>query len=399
MRKSPEVVAMLHYYEKGSEGRDFYSSGKKDDYVGYVDKGIRQTEQKPEDYLGYADNHEKSSGVFNAKGPISDPEKKELRKRLRETDSCIWDMVISFDEDYGKANCGTPEKAMELLSKILPPFFKSIGLNPEKTTWYAGLHQNTDNRHIHLSFFQDEPNFYDRKTKGKKYRRGKIPISKINDLKMSIERHYLSPIQGVERMRQLLVEEARKAVSGSYSKDRNSLGRIFQKLYEEIPKTGDLGYSSKNMDSVRSNVDAASDLILENSGIREPYRKLLLEAEKRDEEIRAICSVHHADPELYLYAPKFRKDMKRRMGNAIIKEIVKKRSDTNEACRKLNHPKAIQRTKQKTLMSLLNDVAYFTGKISRIAYEEYASQKAIEEAWDKARFEIALEKGEAEIQL
>ncbi len=399
MGNPPNVVAMLHYYEKGSQGRDFYSSDKKDDYVGYVDKGIRQTEEKPNEYLGYADNPEKSSGVFNAKGQISGPEKKALRKRLRETDSCIWDMVISFEEEYGKANCGTPEKARELLNKVLPPFFRSIGLNPEKTTWYAGLHQNTDNRHIHLSFFQDEPNFYDRKTKGKKYRRGKIPISKVNDLKMSIERHYLSPIQGVERMRQLLVEESRKAVSGSYSKDKDSLGRICQKLYEEIPKTGDLGYASKNMDGARSDVDAASDLILENSGIREPYRKLLLEAEKRNKEIRVICSAHHVDPEPYLYAPKFRKDMKRRMGNAIIKEIVKKRSDTEEACRSLHHPRAIQRTRQKTLMSLLNDVAYFTGKISRIAYEEYASQKATEEAWDRARFEVALEKGEAEVEL
>lgn len=399
MAKSPNVVAMLHYYEKGSDGRDFYSSGKKDDYVGYVDKGIRQTEQKPEDYLGYADNHEKSSGVFDADGPISDPGKKELRKRLRETDSCIWDMVISFEEGYGKENCNTPEKARELLNKVLPPFFKSIGLNPEKTTWYAGLHQNTDNRHIHLSFFQDEPNFYDRKTKGKKYRRGKIPISKFNDLKMSIERHYLSPIQGVERMRKLLEDESRKAVSGSYSRDRDSVGKLCQRLYEEIPMTGDLNYSSNNMDAVRPYVDAISDLVLENSGIREPYRKFLLEVEKRDEEIREICLTHHVLATPYLYAPKFRKDMKRRMGNAIIKEIVIKRNGADEVCKRLRHPKAIQRTKQKSLMSLLNDVAHFTGQISRIAYDEYVQQKETEEAWDKARFEIALEKGEAEIEL
>lgn len=154
---TPNVLVRLHYYEPNSEGRELYSSAKKDDYVNYVDKGIRQTDGKPSDYLAYSDDREKSSGVFNANGPIPVKEKKKLREKLRSTGSCIWDCVISFEEKYGVENCDSPEEARKLLCKVLPPFFKSIGLNPEKTTWYAGLHRNTDNRHIHLSFFQEEP--------------------------------------------------------------------------------------------------------------------------------------------------------------------------------------------------------------------------------------------------
>lgn len=167
---TPYVLVKLHYYEPNSEGRELYSSAKKDDYVNYVGKGIRQTDGKTSDYLTYADDREKSSGVFNANGPIPVKEKKKLREKLRSTGSCIWDCVISFEEKYGVENYDSPEEAKKLLCKVLPPFFKSISLNPEKTTWYSGLHRNTDNRHIHLSFFQEEPNFYDRKTKGMKYR-------------------------------------------------------------------------------------------------------------------------------------------------------------------------------------------------------------------------------------
>lgn len=95
---TPNVLVRLHYYESNSEGRELYSSAKKDDYVNYVDKGIRQTDGKPSDYLAYTDDREKSSGVFNANGPIPVKEKKKLREKLRSTGSCIWDCVISFEE-------------------------------------------------------------------------------------------------------------------------------------------------------------------------------------------------------------------------------------------------------------------------------------------------------------
>ena len=123
---SPSVIVRLKYYEPESKGRDFYSSQKKDDYLNYVDKGIKDDgRKKPSSYLDYADDREKSSGVFNANGLISPKEKKELREKLRKTKSCIWDCVISFEEEYGKKNCPTPEKAKELLVKVLPRFFKS----------------------------------------------------------------------------------------------------------------------------------------------------------------------------------------------------------------------------------------------------------------------------------
>ena len=38
-----------------------------------------------------------------------------------------------------------------------PKFFKKAALNPENITWFAGLHENTDNKHIHFSFRQNPP--------------------------------------------------------------------------------------------------------------------------------------------------------------------------------------------------------------------------------------------------
>ena len=98
----PDVIARVRYYDVSAPKRDFYSSAQKDDYLGYIDKGVQST--KAIDYLDYTDNGEKSSGAFGAEGLLTKFQKKELREKLRTTQSCIWDMVVSFEEGYGKSN-------------------------------------------------------------------------------------------------------------------------------------------------------------------------------------------------------------------------------------------------------------------------------------------------------
>jgi hypothetical protein len=143
---TPNVLVRIKYYEAGSSDRSFYASGKKDDYVGYVDKGIKS--DKTQDYMDYTGNPEKSSGVFSKNGILSAEDKKALRKELRETKSCIWDCVISFEEKYGKKNVYDWKQAYEILCKTLPSYFKSVGLDPDKTAWYAGLaHQHRQPAH------------------------------------------------------------------------------------------------------------------------------------------------------------------------------------------------------------------------------------------------------------
>ena len=166
------VVAKLHYYDLKSTDRDFYSSTSGNDYIGYVSKGI--TEARTYDYVSYMDDNNKSSGVFDSNGLLSKQDIKALRKMLRETKSCIWDMVISFEELFGKEHLFHFEQAMGLLNNILPKFFKSANLNLKNVIWYAGLHENTDNRHIHISFFEKERTFYNHRKKEYKYHRGKI---------------------------------------------------------------------------------------------------------------------------------------------------------------------------------------------------------------------------------
>jgi hypothetical protein len=374
MATTPNVVLRTHYYDLKSEGREFYSSNMDDDYLSYIDKGIKTT--KVRDYVAYAGDDEKSSGIFSANGLLSKEEKKELREELRETKSTIWDYVISFEEKYGKENCYSWQKAKDLLAKTLPGYFKSIGLDPEKTVWYAGLHENTDNRHIHLSFFQKEPTAYDRKSKTRVYRRGKIPIAKINGLKVAIERHYLEPVEGVARVRKLMVEETKKSVTGSYTRDSESFKFLVRKLAEEIPLTGDLGYESANMDGCRSDIDAATDLVMENECIAPKWKEVLDEADERDRKMTLICCRQKIDPTPYLYRPVFVKDIKRRMGNALIKEIVAKRGVERRKAMGLHHPKARQRLHMLTALDMVLGAVAMSERVSQEAWDAFDEYEA-----------------------
>ena len=74
--------------------REFLSCNGSYNYVSYIDIG--SLDSVPKDYTEYVGNSEKSCGVFSAKGLLSDDEKRELREKLRNTQSCIWDCVIFF---------------------------------------------------------------------------------------------------------------------------------------------------------------------------------------------------------------------------------------------------------------------------------------------------------------
>ena len=141
----------------------------------------------------------------------------------------------------------TWRNALDLIKAEFPAFLKANHIPYDKVVFYAGLHTNTDNRHIHLSFFEKEPRVYDKKAKEYRFRKGKLPMARVADLKMAIEKSYLSPVEGAKRVRRLMEEGARKAVTGDICRDSHSERVLLRKLYEEIPQKGDLGYESENM--------------------------------------------------------------------------------------------------------------------------------------------------------
>lgn len=391
----PDVIAKIQYIECDNSRRVFYSSNSKDDYIGYIDKGVKLN--KDIDYLDYTGNLEKSSGVFNQNGLLNYESKRLIREALRNTKSCIWDLVISFETKYGLNNVDSYEDALELVKSVLPKFFKALKLKEDNIIWFGGLHTNTDNRHIHISFFEKEPMYYDAKKKTYKYRPGRINVKSCKELKMSIEKYYLSPKESMKRVRRLMVDEARTSMdSSSYLSLDKDFKWLIKELYNKLPTEGHIAYLSPNMKECRPIVDNIIKKILNIGKHSFEYTDLGIRLQEYDNKITSIAETHNIDEDDYLLRDKFKDDLFRRMGNVVIQELLNRKRFEELEKKKLKHKKSEQAFHRKMLLEMISRSFELMNKLedeeARI-YEEYQYKLK------KAEYERLVEEGVIETEM
>ena len=390
MNDTGNVVILLKYYGKSSKRRSFYDSNDSNDYLSYVSQGINQN--KVIDYIDYSGDEEKSSGVFNQNGLLSKEDKKRLRQKLRKSDSCIWNMVISLKGEFGLNNLKDYQDALELINKLFPKFIKETGLEVDNITWYAGLHTNTKTRHIHLSFFENEPRTHDRLTKGVKYRYGKLPIDAINNFKINIEKHYMSPITKVAQLRKQAIEEAKNFImSKSTTGKEKFIRKQIKYLFDHIPDNSYKAYGRKQMEPFREIIDSISNYILETSGVNSLYLSTKEEIQKRDEELEILYNFNHIkkDKRKY-YGTTFETDLRTRMGNAIIDEICNARMNIGRRTEGKKKKKSKTRYRKEEILNLIYQTFKHNLKVIEEAskvFEEYRKKLR------KAEFERLVEEG------
>lgn len=388
----PTVIAKLRYYPATSNNpkiqsrRAFYASNQADDYMAYMDKGSKAKTYA--DYMDYAGNSKKSAGVFGKCGLLTKEQKKALRHKLRSTKSCIWDLVISFKELYGNSHLQDADDARNLLNARLNRFFKQAGLNPDNTTWFTALHENTDNRHIHVSFFENEPQHYRQKDRvNKYYHSGNISRHAFDSLKLSVEQYFSDTTTKVkERRKQLLAESARVVQNVPYDK---KLLCMFVELYGRIPTEGHISYSSDNMKSVRRYVDEITTCMLrDNPRLKTEYTAFKQSLQKHDDEIREAARKQNIrDMDDYLKTAKAVTDVYRRIGNIVIRQALLLKKQKREEL-KANRKKRYERNK---LGYLLQETAKLNADCEQEAIECF--QEFLDKL-DEARYENILEECE-----
>lgn len=117
--------------------------------------------------------------------------KKFISKKIQ--NSNLWQIVISFDNDYIDKNITLENLEQKMAKEIIPKFLKKIGFEDiNKICYQMSLHTNTKNYHFHISFLEKQPNYRDYNNNLNYRRTGKIPQKAINFLKqetcLSIER-------------------------------------------------------------------------------------------------------------------------------------------------------------------------------------------------------------------
>lgn len=389
------IVLKLHYYKttdqypKGDENiahREFVSCKDSYSYLNYVDTGA--TEKTPKDYEEYIGNKEKSCGVFNQDGLLNDDKKKELRHQLQTTQSCIWDMVISFREDFGNSYCRDYEQAYSFLKSELPKFFKRAGLDRENIVWYAGLHENTENKHIHISFFEKEPKYFANGGK-QKYNSGKIDLDVLLESKFIFEKHLTNATAQIIKDRKDLLEKYNVGLSKIQIARKGK--RLLIELYNLLPNKGRISYDSENMLSLKSKVDEITNyFLIQNTQTRTAYLNF-----KKD-----VLDFKFGKHEREYYEGNFYlEDMMRRLGNKTIQTAIKvgrKHNEIEMLKLKTSNYKAIKKRFRQNILdelldlmennarSIQNELNFFENYHKKL--ENYRKQIEYEQSFSKNKY-------------
>jgi len=289
--------------------RDFVSCQDSYSYLNYVHTGA--SENVSSDYEQYIANKEKSFGAFNQDGLLNDEQKLDLRHQLQDTQSVIWDMIISFRENFGDEYCRDYEQAYKFLKKELPKFFNRAGLYSDNIVWYAGLHENTENKHIHISFFEKEPLYFDNGGK-LKYHSGTISKELLLATPFTFEKALTKPTAQILKARKDMLYSYNALMSRTDM--ARKLKRLLLNLYTILPKDGRHSYDSENMLRVKNDVDGVTEFILtKNTQTRETHWEFE-NALKKFEEWK--------DERNYKEGSNYKKDLFRRLGNITINTAI-----------------------------------------------------------------------------
>lgn len=363
--------------EKYGPKRKFYSCKQAQDYVTYVDTGTKQ------DYISYSGDQEKSTGIFGKNGLMNYRERANLRAKLRTTKSIIWDCLLTFQPEFGQTYCNDFEQAYAMMKREMPRFLKDAGFNPDNITWFAGLHTNKRHRHIHISFFENEPTRLRKRSKELQYSLGKINRACLDRFKIHVEQN-LTDISAELRIARKDVTTLTQNVL--FSKDsqiryNSEFQSLILRLAESLPSEGRLSYDSENMRPLKPLIRQITDVAIKsNKEWHKAFLKFCGEVKKHDDETREML-IRNKVPEKYwdryLKSETYLDDLYRRMGNQILNYVRVFKKKERPAKSRL----ARKRIRNKTAFDVIARSAQLQAAMeadSMYFFEEYL--KKLEEA-------------------
>lgn len=236
------------------------------------------------DYHGFFNYTTKRLGstmTYSSQGWIDNEDKEKrfrdiIKQHFCQDGDIIWTPVISL-KDYMSAtevHLFNEKDYAAVMDKVLPKFFRSAGLEPSNMEWWMDHHVNTDNPHIHLSFFE----------KNKTKENGKLSMKQIDTFKKSFWNEVFSKKRFLEKTgneaEQAFKEKdiLKKSVIKEFHEkldictDKQFLSML-KKFATTLPTNGRLQYGSSHMIPYREELDALVDYLLHTPALADRYQE------------------------------------------------------------------------------------------------------------------------------
>lgn len=238
----------------------------------------------------------------------------------------IWNLVISFPPAFAINNgLITKSDFSDLTKYMMPSFITDMGLKLDNVSWYASLHRNTNNPHLHLLIYEHK----------KTAKSGYIPKSSIQRLKSNIGNYLIdntnfyklrdkefSNITGGISLKEFTKIKSQRLYSDKFRKELNTMLLDF---YNHLPKVGRLQYNSKNLIMYKSELDDIINYILKHNSIKYNYANYLKLLEKHQQELNALYGMTSSNKNRKYYNDQLNR-LYSKIGNEILSNYKKYQS-------------------------------------------------------------------------
>ena len=280
---------------------------------------------------------EKSTGVFNGEGVITQEQLKAIQQRAHAPKN-IWHGFISLNKDMSH-KIDTPEKCMRLIKRTFGEFFKDMGLDPNDVDLICALHKDKPHHlHIHFWFAEKEPKCKYRKKQAEYRHKGKIEKRVLDrmhvrlnmDISESHPKLYISRDEALRELKKI------SALRDIITKD--DVKEAILELAKTIPKGCSFHYGSKDMIPYREQIDrVVNKLLMYDRTARKADLRFDTELQTLRLKVNGIINGNGDDVNYYKINPKnitliddIENDYKRRQGNILLQTIKYIKSETFE---------------------------------------------------------------------
>lgn len=307
------------YYEMRDGGKNIYK------YM-TSDRKLNGENSKSDmrDMIAY---FEKSTGVFNGDGFISQLELKAIQERAK-ADKILWHGFISLNEEMSR-KIDMPEKCMRLVKRTFGEFFRDMGLDPKNMDLICSLHKDKPHHlHIHFWFAEKEPKCKYRKRELEYRHKGKIEKAVIDRMHVRLNAFIDERTDKLYITRNEALRELKRMTHLRSIVSEEDVRKELIALAKAIPKDASFFYSKKDMLPYREQIDkTVNRLLLYDKRARKAdkmfYERLAGLQRKIDDLCEPIKSGNHytIDPQNITLVRELEEDYRRRQGNIVLRAV------------------------------------------------------------------------------
>ena len=317
------------YYEMSASGNNIYK------YM-TSDRKLNGENSKTET-TSLINYFEKSTGVFNGDGVITQEQLRAIQQRAKAPKN-IWHGFISLNKEMSY-KIDTPEKCMRLIKRTFGEFFKDMGLEPSNVNLVCSLHKDKPHHlHIHFWFAEKEPKCKYRKKQTEYRHKGKIDKAVLDkmhvrlnlDISQSHPRLYISRDEALRELKKI------SALRDIITKD--DVKEAVLALAKAIPKGSSFHYGSKDMIPYREQIDrVVNKLLLYDRTARKADLRFDTELQSLKSKVNKLvdgtgeqANHYKIDPNNIKLIDEIVSDYKRRQGNILLRTVKYIKAETFE---------------------------------------------------------------------